>query len=178
MKTLTVSFFGGPGSGKSIFGSDIFAKLKWKGYLTELAGEYIKTKIWEGSYNMLDYQIYIFGKQYHITHRLLGKVNVIVTDSPYLLSVVYDKTQNKQFKDLVISEYSKLWTYNVFLERNIQIYEKDGRMQDLQGAIDIDNSIVALLNDNNIAYDRFPASQDSVDKIITQIDLLYSRNNC
>ncbi len=37
--TLMISFFGGPGCGKSIMAADVFAKLKWQGHTAELAFE-------------------------------------------------------------------------------------------------------------------------------------------
>lgn len=169
MNTLLVSFFGGPGSGKSIVAADTFARLKWKGILAELAYEYIKTKIWEGHPSIFENQIYILGKQHLITNRLLGKVQVAVTDSPFLLGCIYDINQNDDLRTLIINEYKKLNTYNVFLNRDTSKFEKEGRYQNLEQAIKIDNQIKNLLTENNIAFEEIQTHPDNVELIVQKI---------
>ena len=150
MNTLVVNYFGGPGSGKSIFAAETFAKLKWRGILAELATEYVKTKLWEGHKNIFDNQLYILGKQHLITKRLLGKVRVAVTDSPFLMGCVYDKDDNTFLHQLIVEEFKKLHTYNVFLNRDTTKFEKEGRYQNLEQSIEIANKIKHLLTSNNI----------------------------
>jgi adenylate kinase family enzyme len=69
MKTLVVNLFAGPGSGKSTFCASVFAKLKILGIDSEMSLEYAKDIVWEESYQKLDHQIYIFGKQLHRLQR-------------------------------------------------------------------------------------------------------------
>lgn len=82
--TLIVNFFGGPGTGKSTTTAHVFSLLKWKGYNCEMALEYAKEKVWEGSLDVLDDQIYLFGEQYHRIKILENKVDIISCDSPFL----------------------------------------------------------------------------------------------
>lgn len=166
--TTMLSFFGGPGSAKSIMAAHTFALLKWKGVLAELSLEYIKTKLWENSLDVFKDQIYIFGKQYHSMFRLDGKVDVIVTDSPFLLGVIYDSTGNKHLSALIISEYKKINTINIFLERDESQYEKTGRLQDLEAAKQIDSKIITLLESSSIPYVRVKSHPDSPE-IVTEL---------
>lgn len=169
MNTLVVSFFGGPGCGKSIFAADTFARLKWKGVLAELAYEFVKTKLWEGHHSIFENQIYILGKQHLITKRLIGKVQVAITDSPFLLGCIYDIENNQALKTLIVSEYKKLNTYNVFLRRNTELFEKEGRNQNLEESISLDNNIKNLLIENDIQFEEINTCPENVGVVVDKI---------
>jgi len=141
MKTIIVNFYGGPGSGKSTAAARNFSELKDLGYNVELATEYAKDLTWQESFNVLKNQIYIFGKQQHRIWRLDGKVQIILTDSPLLLSTVYaaDETTDL-FKSMVIEEYRKRPTINIFLNRT-KPYNTSGRSQSEEAAIELDKKI-------------------------------------
>lgn len=55
-KTLVINLFGGPGAGKSTFCASVFADLKWRDINCEMALEYAKDRVWEGSFNVLENQ--------------------------------------------------------------------------------------------------------------------------
>ena len=141
METLIINFYGGPGSGKSTTAARTFSELKDLGYNVELATEYAKDLTWQESFNVLKNQIYVFGKQHHRIWRLDGKVQMILTDSPLLLSAVYaaDETSDL-FKSFVIEEYKKRPTINIFLNR-IKPYNPAGRSQSEDAAIELDKKI-------------------------------------
>ena len=107
-KTLVINLFGGPGVGKSTMCASIFSKLKILGFECEMATEYVKDIVWEESFKKLENQIYIFGKQHARVHRLLNKVDIVITDSPLLKSRVYDQDNNLALKNLVLFKKTKL----------------------------------------------------------------------
>jgi len=90
MKTIVVNLFGGPGSGKSTTAAAVFAELKLRGRNVELVTEYVKKWAWMGQQIGPFDQVYLFGKQARAEAMLYGKVEVIVTDSPILLSAYYE----------------------------------------------------------------------------------------
>ncbi len=116
-KTLVVNLFGGPGCGKSTLCALVFGELKMMGINCEMATEYVKDIVWEESYKKMENQIYIFGKQHSRVNRLLGKVDVIITDSPLINSIVYDINKNPYLKDLVLYEFNNLNTLNFYVRR-------------------------------------------------------------
>ena len=164
---IVVNLFAGPGSGKSTTCAGLFSKLKLAGVNCEMALEYAKDKVWEESNKVLDDQIYVFGKQLHRIFRLKDKVDVVITDSPILLSIIYDKTGNKYFSDLVLNQFNNFDNRNYFIERTT-VYNPKGRLQTEDEAKEIDKVLLDLLKDCNIEYDSVGKSE-AVDYIFNKI---------
>ena len=164
---IVVNLFAGPGSGKSTTCAGVFAKLKLAGVNCEMALEYAKDKVWEESNKVLDDQFYVFGKQLHRIFRLKDIVDVVITDSPILLSIIYDKTRNKYFSDLVLNQFNNFDNRNYFIERTT-VYNPKGRLQTEDEAKEIDKVLLDLLKDCNIEYDSVGKSE-AVDYIFNKI---------
>nr|DAE52051.1 MAG TPA: MutS-like protein [Bacteriophage sp.] len=158
-----INLFAGPGSGKSTTCAGVFSKLKLAGINCEMALEYAKDKVWEQSFHTLDNQIYIFGKQLHRLWRLKDQVDLVITDSPLLFSIIYDKTCNEKFRDLVLDQFNQFENINYFITRG-NTYNPKGRMQTLEESIDLDCRIASLLDSNNIPF-NFVNKMDAVDII-------------
>ena len=166
--TLLVNLFAGPGTGKSSTMAGVFSELKWRGINCEMAPEFAKEKVWEESVAILGNQIYVFGKQLHTIYRLINKVDVIITDSPLLLSLIYGKNEGEPFKNLVLDVHHRFRSYNIFLKRRKK-YNPSGRLQTEEEAIEIDNKIKNLLFDNYINYYILDSGRESILKIADDI---------
>jgi len=142
--TLFVNLFGGPCVGKSVLCAGIFSQLKIRGIECEMALEYVKDLVWEESFEKIKNQIYIFGKQQNRLFRLNGKVDVVITDSPLLNSIVYYKGKNPHFTDTVMHEFKQLNTLNYYISRTFE-YVDNGRMQSLEGAKQVDRDYKELI---------------------------------
>ena len=167
MDTLVINLCGGPGTGKSTLSANLFAKLKMSGVDVELAPEYVKDLVWEESFKKIENQIYIFGKQHNRLYRLKNKVNVIITDSPLLNSIVYYTGNNKHFEPLVIWEFKEMNNITLYLERSFD-YVQNGRMQTLDKAKKIDEIYKNLLDKYQIDYTSI-RSPYNVDMIVESI---------
>lgn len=167
-KPIVVNLFAGPGSGKSSLCADIFAGLKWNGVNCEMALEFAKSKVWEGSVDVLHDQIYVFGKQQHELFSLRNKVDVIITDSPLLLSLIYYKGNSSHFKNLVVEEFNRYNNLNIFIKR-IKKYNPKGRLQTEKEARLIDSKILSLLSELKLPYDVVIGGSDTRDKIVKDI---------
>jgi len=151
MKTVVINLFGGPGCGKSTIAAELFAILKKQGYEVELVTEYAKDKVWEESYKTLENQIYVFAKQLHRMWRLKDKVQFIITDSPLLLSIIYDKDNNEDLKNLIISRFNSFDNINFIINRST-VYNQNGRYQNEEQANEIDKQIKELLVSHHILF--------------------------
>jgi hypothetical protein len=150
--TLLVNLFAGPSAGKSSTAYTLCGLLKWDGVNAELAPEFAKDLTWEERRVALEDQIYIFGKQHFRVKRLIGKVDVIVTDSPLPLSLVYlndDREAYQYFSKMVLSLFKEFNSINYFIERD-KPYMTAGRTQSEEEAIVKDRQIKDLLIDNDI----------------------------
>jgi len=169
-KTLVVNLFSGPGAGKSTFAALLFAELKFNKITTEIITEYAKELVWEESFPKLKNQVYIFGKQHNKQFRLNGKVDVIVTDSPFVLSVTYDDNKTKFLKEIAISEHHKYHNLNIFLERT-ESYDPNGRTQKtINEAIERDVHIKTFLDENDIKYKSIYAIKENIAVILDLIN--------
>lgn len=161
---LVVNLFGGPGSGKSTTAAFLFVALKLAGINAELVTEYAKDKTWEESMKVLANQIYVFGKQYHRIWRVLDKVDVIVTDSPLLHSVMYYKGDSNFFPDLVWSEHNKLDNFNVMIKR-VKPYNPSGRSQSEDAAKFLDSQIEGIIKHAG-PYHKVPGDEKAAQEIV------------
>ena len=165
---IVVNLFGGPGCRKSTMATSIFSELKWMNVNCEYASEYAKDKTWEKSFNVLSNQVHVFGEQHHRIWRLLNDTDVIITDSPLLLSLIYDKEKSSEFKNFVIREFKKYNSLNYFLERQAK-YNPKGRTQTLEESKLIDLQIKNMLDELSITYKVFDGEKSSVEKIVKDI---------
>ena len=152
---IVINLFAGPGVGKSTTAARIFAELKLMGVNCEMALEFAKDKVWEESFKTMDDQIYIFGKQFHKIWRLKDKVDVIITDSPLPISIVYDKENSQAFHTLIMEQFNKFTNFNFLLERGSE-YQTEGRVQTEEEAKEVDNTVKRVLDENGIKYTTLP----------------------
>ena len=164
-KTLVVNLFGGPAVRKSTVSAGVFCLLKMHGINCELVTEFAKDLIWEERYKTLKNQQYIFGKQYHKTWRLLGQVDVIITDSPLLLSVVYKpKDCVLSFVNNVIDTINTLDNLNIILTRDGEYNEK-GRYQNEEQAKELDKKIKQKLLLYNMAWVDLKSDHNGINEL-------------
>ena len=128
---LIINLFGAPGAGTSTGAAYVFSQLKAAGGNAELVTEFAKDKVWEGTKAVFENQAYIFGKQYFRISRLEGKVDVVITDSPILLSAFYndnDHVLGEEFDKLVFKVFDYYNRIDVFVHR-VKPYNEAGRFQ-------------------------------------------------
>lgn len=171
-KTVIVNLFAGPGAGKSTTAYGVAHKLKMKGVNAELVTEYAKDVTWQENFNTLNNQLYVFAKQHNRQFHLRGKVDVIVTDSPIILSLIYCDCENLSdaFPKLVIDEFNHedTDTINYFVNR-VKPYNPSGRSQSEDEAKDIDGQVKNVLENYDIEYREIDGDEEAVDKITEEV---------
>ena len=178
---LVVNLYGGPGCGKSTTAARVFSELKILGYEAELVTEYAKDMVWENRQCVFDNQIYLFAKQHHRIWRLKGKVEVAITDSPLLLSLIYNAKKDelgKSLDGLVINAYKSFDNADFFLNRRDNSYNPNGRHQTEDEAKGIDGDIELILKKKEIPFLYVPGVEDAPHRIVEVISrILNSRRD-
>lgn len=97
--TKIIGFVGGPGAGKSTLALELAGWMKRKRMNLEYVGEYPKDLTWDGSLNVLDDQMAVFGEQFHRFYRLYGQTEWIVTDAPLIIQTYYAREAFQKLRD-------------------------------------------------------------------------------
>lgn len=163
--TIVVNFFAGPGCGKSTGASWLFSQLKLNGVDCEYVSEFAKDKVWENNGEVFKCEFYITGKQSFKVSRCFGKVDVIITDSPIAISMVY--SESDKFKAAVLEEFNKYEknNMNILLRRTVP-YDQNGRFQNEDEAKNIDDKIKNTLDESEIPYMIINGNVDGYKEIL------------
>lgn len=160
--TVVVNMFAGPGAGKTTCAWEVASALKKKGLVVEYVSEVAKEYVWDNNTEILDGSVKnqrrLLEEQDKRVQRLLGKVEVIVTDSPILLNSIYVKEPDEIFNKEVIGRFKKQNNFNVFVERGKK-FETEGRIHNYDESLKIDTQIQNLLSNNNLYYKKYTYPQ-------------------
>lgn len=185
-KTIVINAFAGPSAGKTTSAHIIVAELKKRGYATEFVPEVAKEMVWDEKFDLLDGSVEgektIYDEKKRRIDRLISKVDFIVTDSPTIQSVCFldenkvSTEQREKFAKSALEDWKNYNTFNYFVERDLNKYEKEGRIHTLKESVAIDNNIKDFLNENGIYFDLYHhnTEKEIVDKIIRSYEELNS----
>lgn len=167
--TKVINLYGGPGTGKSTIAAGVFYSLKMRHTSCELVREFAKDLVWEGRTEMLNRQLYIFAKQHKRLQDLDGKVDVVITDAPLLMAIVYGAAQPDSYHDLVHAYTSHFDNIHIDLNR-VKPYSTAGRTQTEAEALALDADIGQVLWDYGENWETMDADYDAVRRIVSIYD--------
>ena len=168
---MNINLYGGPGIGKSTIAAGLFYALKTRNYKVEYVQEYAKDLTYGRDEVKLSDQVHILGEQYHRMFRLKDQVDYIINDSPILLANLYADPENtpiEEFKELNLALYKKYEHVNILLERNLEnhTYQRYGRKESMEEAIQKDNEIKEFLINNDIKFYGIKRSSVTISTIL------------
>ena len=125
--TLVINFFGEACTGKSTHASGLYSALKKQGVSCELVRETVKDVFYSG--DKIPNQILITGRQIEATDILLGKVDVVITDSPIALGAIYSKIYDGNgvatpLGSAIYHKFSQYNNYNILLKRDFEFIQE------------------------------------------------------
>lgn len=180
MKPLLINFVGAPSSGKTTISSFTFVKLKTNHLSSELVQEYAKQLVWSENYEDLSNQWYVSKKQYEMLKSVYGKVDYLVTDSPLILGLHYNRYHKdnvcniEKTEKMILSKISEFNNVYIFLKRNLSLpYEKIGRIHNEQQSSEIEQNLKLLLDEFNLKYLEITSDINNIDTIL---EYIYSFN--
>ena len=175
---ININFFGGPGTGKSTTSAGVFHEMKKAGYSVEYISEYAKDLVYSKDYFKLKDQLMILANQSHPWFKLEEQVDFTVNDGPFLLGLVYlqenEHMPAEEFKAFLLKMWDTYENVNIFIQRDVEAhgYQEYGRNQTLEEAIEKDNEIKAVLDENNIPYHVVRMGEETVNETITLLKSL------
>lgn len=143
----------------------VFSLLKMHGVNCEYASEYAKDRSWEESLLTCYNPYYICAKQYQRQFRLIGKVDVIITDSPLLLQCAYN--DEKEFQDMALALFNKFNNINYIIKRK-KAFNPKGRAHNLEESKKLDEKMYELLNRYNEPYLELEGDYNAVNFIVNK----------
>ena len=169
-KPVVINLTGAPGAGKSTGAAKLFYELKTLGINCELVSEFAKDKTWEHNATALNCQEYIFGKQSYRLKRCREEVDVIITDSPLPLTIIYthDELIKKPLTDLVMAVYNSYDNINFFINR-VKPYNPKGRNQTAEESDALSAEIKDLYQQLNIPYTEIDGNEAGYEAAIAKI---------
>lgn len=171
MESVVINLYGAPGVGKSTLAAELFAELKKKNISTEITLEFAKELVYNEDKRLLADQLIVLAEQYRRIFVLNGKVDFIITDSPVLLSIFYNK-KNKSYPDEYFCEiaqnaHNKFNNINIMIEREF-FYNPQGRNETEEEAFMIQEEIKNYFNKTKIKY-LTVNSKNALDLILNSI---------
>jgi len=177
-ETLVVNFFAGPAAGKTTCAWEVAAELKKRNIVTEYVPEYAKELVWDNRRDMLDgsyaNQRLVLEEQARRVDRLIGKVDVVVTDSPVLLQPAYCKENIAEFEQEALQIFSSRNNFNLFINRGNH-FEQAGRVHTLDESRKVDEEVKDILSRNSIYYGTY--SHSTIDVVVQNIQKTLNKLN-
>ena len=174
---IVINLWGAPSSGKSTGASYLFSELKLKGYNVELVTEFAKDLTWEENYNALDNQFYVSGCQSYRLSRLKNKVDIVITDSPLPIGIMYLNSQApKHLKETIMEDFNKYHNINFHIIRD-KPYNPIGRNQTETESDKIAQNIKEFLRVNDIQAIAVKGNKQGYKYILNYIVEMIEGNN-
>ncbi len=105
--------------------------------------------------------------------RVKDKVDVVITDSPVILIILYNKLLSTKFDDLIMEIFNSFDNLNYFIVRKKK-YMRKGRLQTLEEALELDKLTESLLSSNKVEFSTVLGERESIgtmaDEIVEYLD--------
>ncbi len=142
---LLLNFTGQPGAGKSTIAAGVFHILKKRKWNAELITEYTKELIMQEDYWSLNDELIVFTEKY-IRIKRMKNVDLVVTDSPLINSMVYGKEQYSESGSKFFYDISLKFDSLYFVVEPKTEYIPFGRMPDENKAVEAGKEIISILD--------------------------------
>lgn len=167
---LVINLMGAPGAGKSTAAAYIFSQLKMAGINAELVTEFAKDKVWEENPSPFKDQLYMTAKQEYRQSRCKDKVSVIITDSPLLLGIYYNKNPEltENFDKMVLDVFNSYNNVTYFINR-VKVYNPVGRHQNEVESDQVAKDLQQLLKKYKIPFKVFNGDLAGYNLIVEEV---------
>ena len=176
MDKLLINFFGCPHSGKTTIMSGVYTLLKLHDIKCEMANDYPKEIMFEHRLSLLDKQYYIFSKQLKRIEDIYALTDIVLTDSPVLINLIYnkEKNENKTLYPLVIEAHNRFNNVNFFIQRTRPIAYGFFKLKSESEIRQIEEDIKRMLcSFNHVTFQQKP---ETINLIFAEVARLFQIN--
>ncbi len=177
--TLVINILGGPGVGKTTIASDLFAAMKKRNLDVEIVNEFAKELVWENRSEAFNDRLYMHAEQNHRLMMMNGSLDYIITDSPLILTSVYNRFYMedkfpKEYNAMIDEVVNQTWNHyrniTFLIERDVH-YDTNGRRESLSQAQEVDKRTLEYLKKHNIQYISIKDRDHAVNSILKELNL-------
>jgi hypothetical protein len=144
-------------------------ELKKYGVEVENVMEYPKELVYQERLLALKDQVFVFANQYHKIWTAAAHNQLVITDSPIMLSMIYNPDTSPHFNELIVELHEKFNNINIVLKRTPETHSMVGRIHSLTESISVDNRIRAILDERGIEYVEFDPVNDNIQPLVKLI---------
>jgi len=166
---LLINFTGAPGAGKSTMAAGLFHQLKTRHWNVELVTEYTKELLLTQDTWSLSDELLIFTEKYRRIKKL-ESVDLVITDSPLINSVIYDNDQFGPAAGALYEAVARSFDSLYFAVDRVSPYIPVGRMPDADAADQAGEAIVSHLRRLNAPLYRVKGTDAAIPHILDVIE--------
>lgn len=165
--TKIINLIGAPSSGKSVLRAYLYNRLKIESsQRIEEVTEFAKDLVYE-NLNLLKDQFYVTAEQNRRIQRLLGKVDVVVNDSPIILGAIYNDSLPPVWDKFLADTFEQYDNINFLLMPGK--FESFGRVHKESDILEIHNKITSYLYTHNIEFYKHKSNNETYEQIISLV---------
>lgn len=145
---LLINVYGSPATGKSYTAEHLAAMLKDAGIECELVTEYATELIHQGRTDELKDQVVVTGEQLRREQAALNHANIVITDSPTALGIIYAPEHQKAALHDIAAQSDKIPHINILLRHDYEslaTFSMNGRIHDKEQSLAIQEQLIELL---------------------------------
>lgn len=145
---LLINVYGSPATGKSYTAEHLAAALRDAGIACELVTEYATELIHQGRTDELKDQVVVTGEQLRREQAALNHANIVITDSPTALGIIYAPEHQKAALHDIAAQSDKIPHINILLRHDYEslaTFSINGRIHDKEQSLAIQEQLIEML---------------------------------
>ncbi|NVO05722.1 MAG: hypothetical protein HXX19_07180 [Rhodoferax sp.] len=156
--TKVINIIGGPGSDKAFFSAALVMYFQQHRKTVKTIPAFAKALVWQQNFEVLKNQYFIAQRQFEMLNLFDGQVQFLLTEGSLPQVLYYNETFEQNICDVAKTRAQILEWYrlhdniNILVERGDKKYQRTGRFQEEEHALEIDRGLRALLEREGLPY--------------------------
>ncbi|MBP3221259.1 MAG: PriCT-2 domain-containing protein [Neisseriaceae bacterium] len=166
---LLINVYGSPATGKSFTAQNLTTLLQENGIDCVYVSEYATELIHQGRNDELKDQVFVTGEQLRREQAALNHANIVITDSPTALGIIYAPEHQKAALHDIAAQSDKIPHINILLRHNfesLQHFSMTGRIHGKEESLAIQEQLIEMMKGKHpIHFERGIAVEELINQI-------------